>query len=391
MRNYSELVVAGRRVLLRVDFNVPLDENGEITDDTRIRRALPTIQGLLATGARLIVCSHLGRPGGKIAPAYSLAPVARRLAMLVGRPVGLADDCIGPGVEELAGSLVDGDILMLENLRFHSEETAGDDDFAADLAALADVYVNDAFAVSHRAHASVAGVAGHFAEKGAGTLLQQEMDFFHKAFRDPARPLVVLIGGAKVSSKLTALRNMLTLADTLLIGGAMANTFLKSRGVEVGSSLVEDDLLATAASLLAEAEERGVKVLLPSDVVVAESFSPEADHGVCPVAEIPREGLALDIGPATVTSFAGELAGAGTIVWNGPMGAFEMEPFSHGTMDLVARVTACSALGIVGGGDTNAAVHQAGLADKVGYMSTGGGAFLALMEGKKLPGVVALS
>lgn len=391
MKNIREVDLQGKRVLIRVDFNVPLDGEGRITDDTRIRGALPTINHALAENARVIVCSHLGRPKGERKAQFSLAPAAARLAELIERPVRLAADCVGTAVEELVGTMKPGDVVMLENLRFHAEEQKGDPVFSRQLAALADIYVNDAFAVSHRADASVVGVTHHCPVCAAGFLLQKEIDFYHRSVSDPVRPLAAVIGGAKVSGKLGALENMMDKVDVMVIGGAMANTFLKSQGIDVGASLVEDDLLATADKLLADARSKGVKLYLPVDCVAAARFTPDSVAKVVTVRDIPSGWMALDIGPATITLFGEALADARTIVWNGPMGAFEMEAYCRGTFALVQKVATSQALSVVGGGDTNAAVHKAGWASEVSYMSTGGGAFLELMEGKELPGVVALA
>lgn len=391
MKTIRELALAGKRVLVRVDFNVPLDESGAITDDIRIRMALPTLRYALDQKARLILCSHLGKPKGKRVAAASLAPVADALANMLQQPVKLAPDCIGPEVEAMAAALRDGEVVLLENLRYHAGEEANDPEFARQLAALGEVYVNDAFAVSHRAHASVAAVTAHFADrKGAGLLLQKEMDYFRRAMADPVRPLVAIVGGAKVSSKLGALENMLDKVDRLLIGGAMANTFLKGQGFEVGASKVEDDLLDAARQILARAGEKGVKVYLPVDVIAADRFAADGVSKQVTVQDIPAGWMALDIGPATVTLFTEALADAKTIVWNGPMGAFEMDAFARGTMALAHVVASAHALSITGGGDSNAAVKKSGEAENISYMSTGGGAFLELMEGKTLPGVAAL-
>ena len=391
MKSIRELQLENKRVLVRVDFNVPMDDEGTITDDIRIRRVLPTLQYIIDQGGRLIICSHRGRPKGKRVLEFSLHPVAQHLETLLGCNVAMAEDCIGTEVEKLAEQLVPGQVLMLENLRFYSQETENDPDFSNKLAQLADVYINDAFAVSHRAHASVVGVAERIEMKGAGFLLQKEMDYFHQAMDNPVRPLVAIVGGAKVSSKLGALRNMLGLVDKMIIGGAMANTFLKSQGVYVGSSLVEEDLMDSASKFIKEAEKKGIKLYLPVDVVTADSFSEEAVTKNVTVKDIPENWLALDIGPATTTYFQEALADAKTIVWNGPMGAFEMDPFARGTMALCHAVAASHALSITGGGDSNAAVKKAGVAGDISYMSTGGGAFLQLMEGKTLPGVDVLS
>lgn len=391
MKTIRDLDISGKHLLLRVDFNVPMDEQGNITDDIRIRRALPTIEYGLSLGAKLIVCSHMGRPKGQRVEKYSLKPVADHLQAILSKPVRLAPDCVGEEVESLVSTMKDGEIILLENLRFHGEETAGDDKFASKLGRLAQVYINDAFAVSHRAHASVVGVTKHCAERGAGFLLEKEMDYFHRSMTSPARPLVAIVGGAKVSSKLGALENMLAKVDSMLIGGAMANTFLKSRGIKVGASKVEDDLLDTARTFLEKAEEKNVAVYLPVDVVVGDSFSPDALTRRTLIEEIPEDWMALDIGPQTVELFKKVITEAGTIVWNGPMGAFEMDAFAQGTETVARAVAESAALSITGGGDSNAAVSKFGVADDISYMSTGGGAFLMLMEGKELPGVVALA
>jgi phosphoglycerate kinase len=390
MKSIRDLDIEGKRVLIRVDFNVPMDDAGNITDDIRIRMVLPTITLALEKKARVVLCSHMGRPKGKLVAEYSLAPVAEALAGMLGKPVVMAPDCIGAETEDLVNRMRDGDIVLLENLRFHAGEQANDPEFARRLAALAEIYVNDAFAVSHRAHASVAGVTIHFAVKGAGLLLQKEMEYFHRSLDEPVRPLVAIIGGAKVSSKIGALENMLEKVDRLLIGGAMANTFLKSQGYDVGASRVEDDLLDVAAQMLAKAKEKDVKVYLPVDVIAADRFAPDAVSKQVTIQDIPPGWMALDIGPATVLLFTEALADARTIVWNGPMGAFEIDAFARGTMALAQVVGSSHALSITGGGDSNAAVKKSGEAGNISYMSTGGGAFLELMEGKILPGVAAL-
>jgi phosphoglycerate kinase len=390
MKSLRELALAGKRVLLRVDFNVPMDDSGRITDDTRITMVLPTIRHLLDAGAKLIVCSHMGRPKGKVVASLSLAPVAGYLQDVLGVPVVMAPDCVGPQVAGLVAALKPGEVVLLENLRFHAGETANDADFSAQLAALADVYVNDAFAASHRAHASVVGVVERVAEKAAGLLLEKEMDYFRKSMAEPVRPLVAVIGGAKVSSKLAALENMLGKVDKMIIGGAMANTFLRSLGVAVGASKIEEDLLETAKRFVEAAAARGVKVYLPVDFVVADRFAADAVSKTVPAQDIPEGWMALDIGPATSLLFGQVIEGAGTIIWNGPMGAFEIDAFARGTMDLCRKVAASSALSIVGGGDSNAALKKSGEEKNVSYISTGGGAFLELLEGKTLPGVAAL-
>lgn len=391
MKSVKELHLENRKVLVRVDFNVPMDERGVITDDARMREALPTLEYIKKQNGKLIICSHRGRPKGEKNLEFSLAPVAAHLETMLGCPVKMSSDCIGARVEEQAEKLGPGEVLMLENLRFHKGETENDAAFSAALAGLAEVYVNDAFAVSHRAHASVAGVPERIESKGAGFLLQKELDYFHQAMADPVRPLAAIVGGAKVSSKLGALENMLSRVDKMLIGGAMANTFLKALGCSVGASLVENDLLDSARNLLHQAEEQGVKLFLPVDLVVAESFSNDAVAKQVTCLEIPDGWMALDIGPATSTYFQEALADVRTIVWNGPMGAFEMDSFARGTMALCHAVASSHALSITGGGDSNAAVKKAGVSESIGYMSTGGGAFLQLMEGKTLPGVEVLN
>ena len=391
MKTLKDLELAGKRVLVRVDFNVPMNDQGEITDDLRIRTVLPTLRYLVEQGARVIICTHRGRPKGQRVEAFSLAPVAALTAALIGRPVPLAPDCIGPKVEAAVAALKDGDCLMLENLRFHPEEEKNDAAFSRQLAALADVYVNDAFAVSHRAHASVVGVTAHVREKAAGFLLQKEMEYFQRAIGTPQRPLIAIVGGAKVSGKLQALQNMLGRVDRMIIGGAMANTFLKSQGYDVGASKVEDDLLDTARDLLVQARAKGVKVYLPVDVIAADRFAPDAVIKQVTIQDIPENWMALDIGPASVVLFNEALADARTIVWNGPMGAFEMDAYARGTMALAHTVASSHALSVTGGGDSNAAVKQSGEAENISYMSTGGGAFLMLMEGKELPGIKALT
>ena len=390
MKSIREIDPAGKKVLVRVDCNVPFDDEGRITDDTRILGVLPTIRYLLERQAAIILCSHCGRPKGERLERFSLAPVAKRLGELLGCEVALAPDCVGEQTREMAAALAPGSILLLENLRFHKEETANDEAFARELAAMADIYVNDAFAVSHRAHASVEGVTHHVDVAVAGLLLQKEIDFFNRAVADPVRPVAAVLGGAKVSSKLGAIRNMLDRVDIMVIGGAMANTFLKSQGVDVGASLVEEDLVATAGEFVRLAAEKGVKMYLPVDGVAAERFEAGAASKVVTNLEVPSGWMLLDIGPATARLFATAIAGARTIVWNGPMGAFEMDPFARGSMAMVEAVTGSHALSVVGGGDTNVVIKKAGAAAEVSYISTGGGAFLMLMEGKELPGVVAL-
>ncbi len=390
IRYIDEIDCADKKIFLRVDFNVPLDENARITDDHRIRAALPTIRYALENGAALIVASHLGRPKGKRVPEMSLVPVAERLSMLLERQVDMAPDCIGPEAEKMSASLQPGQILLLENLRYHKEEQANDQNFARALASLAQVYVNDAFAVSHRAHASVVGVPAFLRECAAGFLLKNEITYFKKAMHEPARPLLAILGGAKVSSKLGAIENILPKVDAIIIGGAMANTFLLAKGIPVGRSLVEPDLKETAISIMKQAEAADTRFLLPVDCVVASDISPDADYRTVPVGDIPEDMMVVDIGPETVDLYRQVISEAATIVWNGPMGAFEIEPFSKGTMKIAQAVGSSQALSIIGGGDTDLAVSMVGEADNVSYMSTGGGAFLMLLEGKELPGFKAL-
>lgn len=391
MKSIHDIHLKEKRVLLRADFNVPMDDQRQITDDIRIRMVLPTIRYILQEKGKLVICSHMGRPKGKRAEEFSLAPVARHLESLLGVKVVLAPDCVGEDVASLVDQIAEGEIVLLENLRFHSEETENDPTFSEQLARLADVYINDAFACSHRAHASVVGVAERIEEKAAGFLLQTEMDYFHKSMAEPIRPLVAIVGGAKVSSKLGALLNMLDKVDRMIIGGAMANTFLKSMGVDMGASKVEEDLLENARKFIDAAEGKGVKLYLPVDFVAADSFSANAITKNVTFRDIPSAWMALDIGPASTILFKEALDDAKTIIWNGPMGAFEIDAFARGTMAMCQSVASAHALSIVGGGDSNAAVKKAGEEKNISYMSTGGGAFLELMEGKKLPGVEALA
>jgi phosphoglycerate kinase len=373
-----------------VDFNVPLDQNLNITDDTRIRAVLPTINYCLEGDAKVILASHLGRPKGKPVEQFSLAPVARRLAYRLHKKVRLAPDCVGSEVERLKEEMKPGDVLLLENLRFHSEEEKNDAAFAKELMQGVDVYVDDAFAVAHRAHASVEAVTKYAPVCVGGFLMRDEVHYFHRSLEDPARPLVALIGGAKISSKLIALKNLLKNVDKMIIGGAMANTFLKAMGYEVGKSLVDDSLLVAAREIMAAALKKQVKFYLPVDCVVGDRLERQAETKILPVQEVPQDWVIVDIGPATVTLFGEALQNAKTIIWNGPMGAFEYDAFARGTMAMVQKVADSYALTIVGGGDTDVALHKAGEFQKFSYVSTGGGAFLELLEGKKLPGIKAL-
>ena len=390
MKNIRDLDIKGKKVLIRVDFNVPLDEQLNITDDIRIRGVLPTLNYALDENAKVIICSHLGRPKGERQPQFSLAPAAKRLSRLLNKEVVLAPDCIGPETKAIVEAMQPGSVVLLENLRFHAEEQQNDDGFASQLASLCDIYINDAFAVAHRAHASVVGVTQFVEQCAAGFLLQKEMDYFHRSVSNPMRPLVAIVGGAKVSSKLGALDNLMDRVDKMIIGGAMANTFLKSIGHDMGQSKVEDELLDTARELLNKAKRLGVKLYLPVDCIVADRFEARAESKRVTVQEVPADWMVLDIGPATTVLFSEAMESAKTIIWNGPMGAFEMDAFSRGTMAMVQHVARSHALTIVGGGDTDVAVHKAGESSNISYISTGGGAFLMLMEGKKLPGVEAL-
>jgi phosphoglycerate kinase len=390
LKYLNELDIKNKKLLIRVDLNVPLDKNLNITDDTRIRGVLPTINYALDKNAMVILCSHLGRPKGKAAPEFSLAPVARRLSQLLQKEVPLAPDCVGPEVLKMVQGMKPGDLLLLENLRFHPEEEKNEEDFGRALAELADIYVNDAFAVSHRSQASVVAVTRFAKTCAAGLLLEKELTFFHQSMGNPARPLVAIIGGSKVSSKLAALDNLMDHVDKMIIGGAMANTFLKSMGINTGKSLIENDLMPMAVSLMEKAKKRGVKFYLPIDCVAAAAFDAQSDRRTTTLQEVPPEWQILDIGPASSLLFSEALQDAKTIIWNGPLGAFEMEPFSQGTMAMVDDLANSQALTVIGGGDTDMAVHKAGKASEISYISTGGGAFLELLEGKQLPGVTAL-
>ena len=385
----DEIEVEDKKVFVRADFNVPLDQ-GIITDDTRIKSTLPTVRSVLDRGGSVILASHLGRPKGKVDKKYSLAPVADRLSELLGKEVIFVEDCIGKEVEEKAKHLKPGDILLLENLRFHPEEEKNDEGFARKLAGMADIYINDAFAVSHRAHASVEAITHFAGQKGAGFLIKNEITYFNKAMGEPERPLIAIIGGAKVSGKLEVLENLIQKVDKLLIGGGMAFTFLKAEGIEIGKSLVEDDLLDTARKVMKKADEIGAKVILPVDCVVANKVDAEAEYKTTTINEIPADWLGLDIGEQTLELFKEAIKDARTIVWNGPMGVFEIEPFSKGTYGVVDLVADSPALSIVGGGDTDVALHRSGKSGSISFMSTAGGAFLELLKGETLPAIKAL-
>lgn len=375
----------GKRVLVRCDFNVPL-ENGQITDDRRITESLPTIEHLLKNGATVILASHLGRPKGKPSPEFSLKPVATRLTELLGKNVELLPDCIGSEIEAAVDQLRPGDVVLLENVRFHADEEKNDLAFAGQLASLADLYVNDAFGTAHRAHASTEGVA-HILPGVAGFLIKKEIEFLGRAIEDPKRPFVAIMGGAKVKDKIELIDNLLPKLDRLLIGGGMAFTFLKAQGNEIGKSLLDAGSVIYAASLLAEHKD---KIVLPTDVVIAGELSPTAATSIVGVSAIPADHLGADIGPDTSRAFAVEIVGSGTVLWNGPVGVFEMEPFEAGTHAVAQALARSSAVTIVGGGDSAAAVEKFGVADKMSHVSTGGGASLEFLEGKELPGIAAL-
>ncbi len=389
VKSITSADVNGKRVLVRVDFNVPL-KDGVVTDDTRIKAALPTIEYLLKNNAAsVILMSHLGRPKGQRAPEFSLKPTAERLSELLGRPVRMAPDVVGPEVEQMVGELGHGEVLMLENVRFHKEETDNDAEFSKKLAALADVYVNDAFGSAHRAHASTEGVA-HHVPAYAGFLIEKEVRFFEPLLKNPEQPMVAIIGGAKVSSKIGVLESLLPNCASLIIGGGMAYTFLKAQGHEIGKSLFEEEYLETAKSLLSAAEEKGVEIVLPIDHLVASEFDENATPELVDSIEISADKLGMDIGPKTVAKLKEIIRSAKTVVWNGPMGVFEFEPFAGGTLQIAKAVAECPGTTIVGGGDSVAAANKFQLAERMDHVSTGGGASLEFLEGRTLPGIAAL-
>ncbi len=387
----TEADVASKRVLVRADFNVPLDDSGKITDDTRIRAALPTIKDLTGKGAKVILCSHMGRPKGQVKEELRLTPVAKRLSELLGQEVKKCDDCIGDEVAATVNAMANGDVVLLENLRFYEAETKNEAEFAQKLAANADLYVNEAFGTAHRAHASTEGVTHYLSPSVAGYLIEKELNYLQNAVDNPKRPLAAIIGGSKVSSKIGVIETLLDKCDKLLIGGGMIFTFYKARGLSVGKSLVEEDKLELAKSLEAKAKEKGVQLLLPTDVVVADNFAPDANSQTVSIDNIPDGWMGLDIGPDSVKTFQEALADCNAVIWNGPMGVFEFDKFAVGT-EAIARTLAdkSDAITIIGGGDSVAAVEKVGVADKMSHISTGGGASLELLEGKKLPGILAL-
>lgn len=386
----EDVDIKGKRVFIRADFNVPLDNNMVITDDSRIRSTLPTINYAIDEGAKVILASHLGRPKGKVEPRFSLAPVAKRLQRLLNKEVTFAPDCVGPQVEHLVAKMKEGDVLLLENLRFHPEEEKNDESFARALAKLADVYVNDAFGAAHRAHASTAGITG-FLPATAGFLMKKEIEYLKGVVENPIRPFVAILGGAKVSGKIGVLENLANKVDKVIVGGGMAYTFIKAMGYEIGDSLVEPDMFDLAKSIIENLRSNNVKFYLPVDSVIAQSIEAGAETKIVTTQEIPRGWRALDIGPASVKLFSEALQDAKTIIWNGPMGVFEIDAFSRGTFAIAHAVADAYALTIVGGGDTDFAVHKAGVSDAITFISTGGGASLQLLEGKELPGISALT
>ena len=387
----TDLDLKGKKVFVRVDYNVPLDEQGNITDDARIRATLPTINYLLDEGAKVILASHLGRPNGKVIPELSLKPVVKRLHRLLNKEVKLASNCIGPDVKKQVDNMQPEDVLLLENLRFHREEQENDPKFAKELASLCDVFVQDAFGNCHRTHASMVGINGNVLQAAEGFLIKKELDYFEKAVNNPSRPLVAIIGGAKVADKIKIIENLSKKVDKLIIGGAMAFPFLKALGYGAGKLTIEKAIIEKISSITKLARERSVKVYLPVDFVIAEKFDGRAETKVVTFQEIPENWIALDIGPASTKLFSEALQNAKTIIWNGPMGAFEIDAFSRGTYAMVETVVDAHALTIIGGGDTDRAFHKMGESYKVSFISTGGGAFLELLEGKELPGIAALT
>ena len=390
MKYLDQIDVSGKKVLVRVDFNVPMDKSGKVTDDTRVKASLLTINYIRERGAKVIVASHLGRPKGKRVEEYSLKPVAPILASLLKMDVPFINDCVGIEALQAVAAMKAGDVILLENLRFHPGEDKNDDAFARELAKLCDVYINDAFAVSHRAAASNTAITKFVPVCAAGFLLKNEIEYFNKAMGNPSRPLVAIIGGAKVSDKIAVLENLIDKVNKIVVGGGMAFTFLKAQGFNVGKSLCETEMLDLARKIMEKARAKNVQFLLPVDAVIAQAPTADAERNIVAVKDIPEDWMGLDIGPATITAFSDAVKTAKTIVWNGPMGMFELAPFSKGTFTLVDAVVGSGALTIVGGGDTDTAIHKTGKSDKISYISTGGGAFLELLEGKTLPAVAAL-
>lgn len=394
LANLSASDLSGKRAFVRVDFNVPLDDAGNITDDTRIRAALPTIQDLMQKGAKVVLASHFGRPKGQVNEKMRLTPAAKRLSELLGQEVVMCDDCIGDGVAAKINALANGQVAMLENVRFYGEEEKNDAGFAEKLAANADLFVNDAFGTAHRAHASTEGVTKYLSPAVAGYLIEKELQYLENAIANPQRPLAAIVGGSKVSSKIGVIETLLEKCDKLIIGGGMIFTFYKARGLNVGKSLVEEDKLELARSLEAKAQEKGVEFLLPTDVVVADNFAPDANSQTVSIENIPDGWMGLDIGPDSVKVFQEALADCKTVIWNGPMGVFEFDKFAAGTEAVahtLADISKKGAITIIGGGDSVAAVEKVGLADQMSHISTGGGASLELLEGKILPGIAALN
>ncbi len=386
----EDLQIKGKRIFIRADLNVPFDDNMVITDDRRIRSTLPTVNYAIDEGAKVIIGSHLGRPKGRVEPRFSLAPVAKRLQRLLNKEVIFATDCIGPQVEGIVSKMKNGDVLLLENLRFHPGEEKNDDSFSKSLSKLADFYINDAFGAAHRAHASTTGIT-KFLPSAAGFLLKKEIEYLKGVVDNPVRPFVAVLGGAKVSGKIGVLENLANKVDKVIVGGGMAYTFIKAMGYEIGDSLVESDMLDVAANIIDKLKKNNVKFYLPVDSVIAQSLEPGAETKIVTAQEIPKGWRALDIGPASVKLFSEALQNAKTIIWNGPMGVFEIDAFSRGTFSIAHAVADAYALTIVGGGDTDYAVHRAGVSDAITFISTGGGASLQLLEGKDLPGISALT
>jgi phosphoglycerate kinase len=393
-KTIDDVSLKGKKVLIRCDFNVPLDEYQQITDDRRIQASLPTIRKALKEGASIILCSHLGRPKGEFKPELSLAPVSVQLSLLLGQDVGLTIDCIGDNVQKIKSELQPGQVLLLENLRFHNEETKNEPDFAKQLAQGCDIFINDAFGTAHRAHASTEGVTHFIKECVAGYLIEKELKFLGETVDKPEHPFIAILGGAKISGKIDVIKNLFDKVDTLIIGGGMIFTFFKAQGYEIGKSLLEEERIEMAKELLAEAKEKGVNLSLPEDVIIADEFINDANRKTVKISEIPKDWMGLDIGPKSIEIFAEKIRKAKTIVWNGPMGAFEMDNFALGTKRIaeeLAQVTENGAITVVGGGDSAAAISKFGLEKNITHISTGGGASLEFLEGKKLPGIEALN